>query len=102
MTYRRCYCRYYSDELKSSQTSTLTQYGCKCNSSVIKLTSTDPITLGKIPHLLGLYHYDNTHQGKPFYRMPSKHDDREPDFLVPPRLDYPKLELKLVASHGRS
>ncbi len=30
--------RYYSDELQISQKSTLTQYGCKCNSSVIKLT----------------------------------------------------------------
>ena len=44
--------RYFSDELSTSQKSTLTKYGCKCNSSVIKLSSTDPITLSKIPHLV--------------------------------------------------
>ena len=47
--------------------------GCKCNSTSLVLSTKDAIVESKFNHTIGTYHYDGMHQGRPYYRKPSRH-----------------------------
>jgi hypothetical protein len=64
---------YFKRQLAEEGSAQLRLLGCKCNASSVVLTTKDATVENKFNHTLGTYFYDGMHQGRPYYRKPSRH-----------------------------
>ena len=64
---------YFKKQLSEEGSAQLRLLNCKCNSTSLVLTSKDTTVEQKFGHTLGTYFYDGMHQGRPYYRKPSRH-----------------------------
>jgi hypothetical protein len=65
---------YFKRQLSEEGSAQLKLLGCKCNSSSLILTTKDAAVETKFNNTFGTYRFDGMHQGKPYYRKPSRHN----------------------------
>jgi len=64
---------YFKRQLSDEGTAQLKLLGCKCTSPSLELKTNDTAVIAKFNSTFGIYHFDGMHQGKPYYRKPSRH-----------------------------
>lgn len=64
---------YFKRQLSDEGSAQLKLLGCKCNSTSLILTTNDTTVKSKFEPTFGTYYFEGMHQGKPYYRSPSRH-----------------------------